>query len=380
MRVESRLIPSAKADAVVKALGALAAMLIAGLILQATGKDAAYLGTQALDQNLGSWPQAQQMLLLTTPILTTALAVYLCTRLRVWNIGVGGQMLMGAAAATALGLHLHGWPTGVMLVTMALAAMVTGALWMVIPALLRAYWSVNEVITTLLMSFVAQKLVEYLATDAWNDPAAGIRSTPVIPYDMPLLPGTVLHVGLFAPLAIAAIMAFVLRRTTWGYEVDVMGANPEAAGAVGMPSKRRMIVVMMWSGAIAGLGGMVQLTGTLHALSADLGTDAGLYGFIVAALAAGSIVGLIVIGVLITMLLNSGIALATDGVSQDVVVALYGFILLLGGLGQVASRKRLVRRVAAAPKAAAGPSPAGDPPERVAAAGPVAETTAERSA
>ncbi len=372
MRVESRLIPSAKADALVKALGAIAAVLIAGLILQATGKDASYLGQQALDQNLGSWPQAQQMLLLTPPILMTALAVYLCTRLKVWNIGVGGQMLMGATAATALGLHVHGWPNGLMLVTMALAAAVAGALWMVVPALLRAYWNVNEVITTLLMSFVAQQLVEYLATDAWNDPVAGIRSTPNIPYTMPTLPGTVLHVGIFAPLVVAAIMAFVLRRTTWGYEVDVMGANPEAAAAVGMPSRRRMIVVMMWSGAIAGLAGMVQLTGTLHSLSADLGTDAGLYGFIVAALAAGSIVGLLVIGVLITMLLNSGIALATDGVSQDVVVALYGFILLLGGLGQVASRKRLVRR--GRPR----PASTGHPPELVATA--VAEPTTERSA
>jgi general nucleoside transport system permease protein len=374
MRVEARLVPSAKADAVVKALGALAAVLIAGLILQLSGKDAWYLGEQALDQNLGSWPQTQQMLLLTAPILMTGLAVYLCTRLRVWNIGVGGQMLMGAAAATGLGLHVD-LPNGLMLVLMALAAMVAGALWMLIPALLRAYWSVNEVITTLLMSLIALRLVEYLATEAWNDPAAGIRSTPTIPYDMPLIPGTVLHIGIFAPLVVAAIMAFVLRRTTWGYEVDVMGANPEAAAAVGMPSKRRMIVVMMWSGAIAGLGGMVQLTGTLHALSADLGTDAGLYGFIVAALAAGSIVGLIVIGVLITMLLNSGIALSTEGVSQDVVVALYGFILLLGGLGQVASRKRIVRRTHA-------PSPArpdGDPPEPVGATS-VAATSTERSA
>ena len=373
MKVESRLIPSGRADAVVKALGAVAAILIAGLILQATGKDAAYLGQQAYDQNLGTWPQTQQMLLLTVPILMTALAVYLCTRLRVWNIGVGGQMLMGATAASALGLHLHDWPNGLMLVTMALAAALAGALWMVIPALLRAYWSVNEVITTLLMSFIAQKLVEYLATDAWNDPVAGIRSTPTIPYDLPLLPGTVLHVGVLAPLVVAALMWFVLRRTTWGYEVDIMGANPEAAAAVGMPSKRRMVVVMMWSGAIAGLAGMVQLTGTLHALSADLSTDAGLYGFIVAALAAGSIVGLLVIGVLITMLLNSGIALATEGVSQDVVVALYGFILLLGGLGQVASRKRLVRR-RPLPAAVA---PGGEPPEPVAAS--VAATSTERS-
>jgi simple sugar transport system permease protein len=374
LRVESRLIPSAKADAVVKALGAIAAVLIAGLILQLSGKDAYYLGEQALDQNLGSWPQTQQMLLLTVPILMTALAVYLCTRLRVWNIGVGGQMLMGATAATALGLHVD-LPNGLMLVLMALAAAVAGALWMLIPALLRAYWSVNEVITTLLMSFVALKLVEWLATDAWNDPAAGIRSTPSVPYDLPLLPGTVLHVGIFAPLVVAVIMAFVLRRTTWGYEVDIMGANPDAAAAVGMPSKRRMVVVMMWSGAIAGLGGMIQLTGTLHALSADLGTDAGLYGFIVAALAAGSIIGLLVIGVLITMLLNSGIALATEGVSQDVVVALYGFILLLGGLGQVAARKRIVRRE---PVTAAPDPTAGDTPEPVAASVAAAPST-ERS-
>lgn len=342
-QIERRLVPSPRTEAVVKVLGAAIAVVASLLMLQLSGKPALDLGREAIDQNIGGWPQIQQTLLLAVPIVMTAFAVYLCMRIKLWNIGVGGQMQIGAAAAAAVGLHVDG-PAPVVLVLMMLAAAVAGAAWIVVPAVLRAFWGVNEVITTLLMAFISLKIVEYLATDAWNDPLVGVRSSELVPYTLPYLPGTVLHVGVFAPLVLGALLAFVLKRTTWGYEIDVMGANSQAADAAGMSTSRRMLAVMLWSGAIAGVTGMIQLTGSLHALSGDIGTEEGLYGFIVAALAGGSILGVLVVGVLITMLLNSGIALSTEGVSKDFVVALYGFVLLLGGLGEVASRNRLARR------------------------------------
>ncbi|MEA2330905.1 MAG: ral nucleoside transport system permease protein [Thermoleophilaceae bacterium] len=341
-RLQRRTTAARHQAAAVKVVGALAALLLAGIVLQLSGRPTLDLASAALDYNLGDWFGIEETLLLAAPIVLGALAVYLCFRIRLWNIGIDGQMSMGAVASAAVGLHVDG-PEALMLAAMVVAGALGGALWALIPGVLRAYFQINEIITTLLLNLVALQIVVYLSVTAWADGGVSLRSTSPIPYEVPMLSAG-LDVGVLVPLLVAGVLALVLGRSRWGYETTIIGANARAGEAAGMSVRRRIVLVMMASGAIAGLSGMLQVAGRLHVLSEDVAANTGLYGFIVAALAGASIVAIIVVGVLIAMLLHSGISLATDGVSTDVVVAVYGLILLLASLGEVAARYRLIPR------------------------------------
>jgi general nucleoside transport system permease protein len=363
VRLEPTNRPSQRSVVGLKVLGALVALLGAGIILELTGKDAIGLGDQALQFNLGSWAQTQQLLINAAPLAMGALAVYIGYRVKIWNIGVDGQMYAGAIAAAAIGLNVSHGSEPLLLVAMALAAVAAGALWILVPALLRAFWGVNEVITTLLLNFVALKLTQYLATSVWNDAQTGaIRSSQPLEFRLPELPGTVMHIGVLAPLVVAGLVAFLFSRTAWGYEVGMIGDNARAATAAGMPTRRRIVSAMLLSGAVAGITGMITMTGTLGSFSEDVAARNGLYGFIVVALAgAGGPFVILAVSFLVAILLNSGVALATEGVSADTVLAIYGFILLLGGLGELATRYRL-RIVRPRPRAAPPPTRTHDTP------------------
>ncbi len=170
-----------------------------------------------------------------------------------------------------------------------------------------------------------------------------MQATPPVAARLPILPGTtVLHVGFLVPLVLAAFFFFVFRSTRWGYEVDMTGGNPRAAEFGGIDVRRRIVTVMLLSGSIAGLSGMVHLAGATGRLQGTISNAYGLSGFIVAALAGASFVGLLVGGVFIALLLHSGIVLQTKGLSVYIVLAVYGVVLMGISIGLAAARYRLV--------------------------------------
>jgi simple sugar transport system permease protein len=135
----------------------------------------------------------------------------------------------------------------------------------------------------------------------------------------------------------------VFRSTRWGFEVDMIGGNPRAAEFAGMKVTRRIVVVMLISGAIAGVSGMLHLAGPAQRLNSSISNNYGLSGFIVAALAGASVVGLVAGAVFIAAALHAGITLQSDGLSVFIVAAVYGIVLLGIAVGEVAARFRLVR-------------------------------------
>lgn len=327
----------------VRVAGLVVALAFAILVLALTGRDVPALGDQVLDRTLGSSYGLQFTAVLATPILLDAIAVAIGLRMRLWNIGVEGQFYMGALAATALGIHLD-LPDPLLLVLMAVAGAAGGALWILVPAIARAYWNVNEIITTLLLNFVAIAAVRWLSIGPWRDRAAEVvQATPEVNARLPLVPGTfLLHIGIFLPLILAAVCFFVFRSSRWGYEVDIVGGNPRAAAFAGINVRRRILTVMLISGGIAGLSGMVHLTGHAFRLQGTLSNSYGLSGFIVAALAGASFVALVAGGTFIALLLNSGITLQAQGLSVYIVLAIYGLALVGIAVGEMASRYRLV--------------------------------------
>ncbi|MBI1881820.1 MAG: ABC transporter permease [Chloroflexi bacterium] len=318
-------------------------LLVGGLFIQLTGRPALALGQKVLQSILGSAVGLEQAGILATPLILTGLSVAVGLRMRLWNIGAEGQLFMGAWAATGIGIHLVNGPAPVMLAAMFIAGAAAGALWMLIPALARAYANVNEIITTLMLNFVAILLVTYFAIGPWRDLTVGILSASYrVPYELPLWFGS-LHIGIFMAVLAAIALSVIMGNTRWGYELATIGGNRRAAEFAGIPVTRHILIVMLLSGAIAGIAGVVEVTGTAHRLSGTISNEYGFLGIIVAALANGSPLGVIPTGFLLAVLLNGGIVLQAQGLSVNAVLALTGLILLFAAIGEVTSRYRLVR-------------------------------------
>ena len=340
-------------SALVRLAAVLLAIVLVGVVLALGGLDPLALGAKALRQTLGTAYGLEQAALLATPLIMTGLAVAVGMKMRLWNIGVEGQLYFGALAATAVALNVKG-PAPVMLAVVFLAGAAGGMLWMLVPALMRAYWSVNEIITTLLLNFVAVLLVGYFVIGPWRDRAAAILSaSPRLPYLIPMIGQSYMNYGVLVPVAAAIVLALAIQNTRWGYEVRIIGGNRRVAEFAGIPVLRRILAVMLLSGALAGMAGMLQVTGSAQRLSGTISNGYGFMGIIVAALANASPLAVVPVGFLLAVLLNAGIVLQTQGLSVNAMLAINGVILIFAAIGEVAAGYRLVR---GDPEAAVGPA------------------------
>ena len=345
-RLDRRLEVDARRAALFRIGGAVGAMVVVGVLLLLTGRNAFWILWKALDSILGSQRGIEGVALRAIPILMTALGVALSLRMKVWNIGSDGQFLMGGLAAVGVGIHLDG-PGWLVMIVMAVVGTLAGAAWILVPALARAYLDVNEIVTTLLLNFVAFQLVVWASLGFWRDrESAVIRSTERVPVILAKIPGAEsVTIALLVPVIIAAVLWWVFRSTTVGYEVDTIGGNPRAARFAGIAVRRRILVVMLFTGAIAGLGGMLQLSAPgAQAMNAGFSAQFGLSGFIVAALAGASFWGVMGGGLCIASMFYAGVLLQTKGLSVYIIFASYGVILTGIALGEIAARYRLVRR------------------------------------
>jgi simple sugar transport system permease protein len=280
--------------------------------------------------------------LIVTPLILTGLAVMIALKVGAWNIGAEGQFCMGAFAATAVALFVPG-PAIVILPLMFVAGAAGGMIWILIPTLARAYADVSELITTLLLNFVGILVIYYVATGPWLDPSGfSFAATKRLPYEVPALWGDV-HWGLPLAVLLTVIVAAALNFTRWGYEVRIAGSNPSAARYAAIPFRRHLIVVMLMSGAIAGLAGMLEVAGTAHRLQGGISNNFGYIGIMVAVLARGSAIGVLAGAALMAVILKSGIALQTQGVNISTVLAITGLILFFTAIGDELSHYRIVR-------------------------------------
>jgi general nucleoside transport system permease protein len=330
--------------AVVVALG------VGGAALTAAGHNVPQLVWEVADSSFGTEFGLQDLGLLVSPLILTGLAAAIPLRMGLWNIGAEGQFYAGAVCATATGLFLHG-PTTLMLVIMAISGVLGGAAWISIPAVARAFLQVNEIITTLLMNFVAILLVNALCTGPWRDKAQAITSaTAAIPYEVPALSGD-LHWGLGLAVILAVIMALILTFTKWGFEVRLAGANPEAAFYAGVPVRLRLLQVMLVSGGIAGLAGMLEVAGTVHHLQGGISNNFGYLGVGVAVIAVAAPLAVIATGAFMALILNAGIVLQSHGVSTYEVLSLTGLVLVLVAAGEQLAHYQLTAAVQRKPRA-----------------------------
>jgi ABC-type uncharacterized transport system permease subunit len=349
LAIKLQRVPSAQPSVAFAArvLAIVLALVVAGLVLAARGADPIGLAWEVLDSTFGSSFGLEDVGLLVTPLILTGLSVWVALRIGAWNIGAEGQFYAGAFGATAVALFIPG-PTWLILPLMFVAGALGGLLWILVPTLARAYADVSELITTLLLNFVATLMVYYVATGPWLDPSGhALATTARLPHDVPEFWGIV-HYGFPLAILLTFIVAGLLNYTRWGYEVRIAGSNPSAARYAGMPFRRRLIVVLLMSGAIAGIAGMLEVAGTVHRLQGGISNNFGYLGIMVAVLARGSSLGVLAGAALMGIILNSGIILQTQGVTVSTVLAITGLILFFTAIGNELAHYRITRTEPAA--------------------------------
>jgi simple sugar transport system permease protein len=319
-------------------------LVLSGLVLAAIGVSP-YDGISSLLRGaFGSEFALTQTALKAIPLALTGLAVAVCLRMRLWNIGAEGQFHAGAIGATWAALTFSTDSALVLLPLMVGAAMVAGAAWALIAAIPRALWGVNEIITTLLLNYVAILLVAYLVTGPWrssesfNFPVTDIFSSAAL---LPRLGGSLLHIGIFFPLVAAAILLVLLHRSKWGFEVRMIGASPEAARVAGISTARNIIVIMLVAGALAGVAGMVEVSMSFGRLRQGISPGYGYMAILIAALAGASLLGTLAVAFLFAGFVVGGFALQALGVPQSFVLLVQGLILFCALAGSTLTGARL---------------------------------------
>ena len=235
----------------------------------------------------------------TTPLVLTGLAVALSFRAGVFNVGAEGQLYAGAALATIVGLVPLDLPWIVHVPLTLAAGFVGGALWAFVPAWLRAYRGVSEVVTTLMLNFVAIQFVSYLVdpiVGPIGERGAAYAQSPTLPGSatLPILiRGTSLHAGLLIGIALAIGLFVLIRYTPIGFRLRMLGGNPIAARFAGLSSSREIVTVMLLSGGIAGLAGAIEVMGLRHRLYDHFSPGYGYDGIAVALLAGSNPLGVL---------------------------------------------------------------------------------------
>jgi simple sugar transport system permease protein len=193
-----------------------------------------------------------------------AAGLTLIFRANIWNLGYNGQFLLAAAVVSGTAPHLvESVPLWIAFILLFLAAGATGAAWTVVPAVLKARYGTNEIITTLMMSFIGIDLASLLIKGPFHDPTTPLPQTAVIPLDkmLPSIPGTRIHGGLLVAFAAIGVVHYVLTRTSWGLRLQIMGANPRAARHFGINLPRLIVASFLASGFLIGLAAAADILG-----------------------------------------------------------------------------------------------------------------------
>jgi len=239
------------------------ALIAGGLLLLALGRNPVrfYVSVWQGGVELGGW---QNSAVLMAPLLLIALGLIIVFRAGIWNLGYDGQYLLGAALVAGFGPSiLPSWPTPIAYAVLFLVAGGAGALWTVIPAVLKAWYETNEIITTLMMSFIGVGIANILVKGPFQDPTVNIPQTRTIPFNkmLPNIGSTRVDVGVLIALAAVLVVHYLLTRTSFGLKLAVLGANQRTARHVGINLRQVILRAFLWSGFLIGLAAVVDILG-----------------------------------------------------------------------------------------------------------------------
>jgi general nucleoside transport system permease protein len=375
IRIERRLTQPRWLQFVVPIASLVVAFVVMAGVLGVTGHEPLHIYRRLFDAAFGDHAAWTATLVSGTPLLFTGLAAAVAFRMQLFNIGAEGQLYLGAigGAGVAIWLGPH-HATVVAILAMCACGAAAGALWALIPGVLKAFGRTNEIITSLMLNYVAGQLLTYLIFDSaspWRD--ISTVQTRSFPQAIPLQPSqfwptlsprnVVVPLGALIALGIAVALYVLFRSTRFGFEMSVIGDSQRAARYSGMRTRRKILAVMAISGSVAGLGGVSQVGDFSHELDASpqglQGAAFGYTGIVVAALGRYNPFAVCLVGILLGGLQNAGLYLQGPDFPSGLVGVMQGIILFCALGGELLIRYRFsVRR---RPRAIADDVPVASP-------------------
>jgi len=369
IRIERRLVQPKWLSVAVPVGSLLAAFVLMGIVLLFTHHPPLHTFDRLLRAAFGSEQALNDSLVSATPLIFTGLCAAVAFRMQLFNIGGEGQLYAGAILGAAAGIALGDHTSWLSVPAMIVAGAVGGAALALVPAVLRAYFSTNEIITSLMLNYVGALVVTYLIFDSesyWRDTSS--PTAKVFPQGKPLpdaaswpvshVGSLVIPFGLLLGIVIATFVWLLYGRTRFGFEVQVIGDSQRAAAYAGMRTRRKILAVMALSGAIAGIGGASQDGDFRHTLD-PRGLTAAAYGYtgiVIAALARYNPFAVCLVAFLLGGLQNAGFTLQGADFPSGLVGVLQGLILFCALGGELLIRYRL--RFVRTPRASEAEAPA----------------------
>lgn len=331
IKLEPRLeVPSATQSLLITLGAVVVALFLGGIVIAAVGGNPFLSYVYIARASFGSVGVLSDTIVKATPIILTALACSIAFRMKLWNIGAEGQFIMGAWGASAIVLAPVLPPESsrwLFIPVMTLAGLAMGAAWGFIPGYLKAKFNVNEIISSLMLNYIAVSWVNFWIFGVWSE--GGFQMSPKFPEaaslprlsdyagSIPLLRGLTTHAGLIFGVVAAVILWFIVYRSRWGYEIRLIGDNPHAAKYAGINILRNTILVMALSGALAGLGGMSEVAGVVRRLqTSPINAGYGFTGIIVAWLAKLNPLVIILVSILFGALILAGREIQPSGIPK----------------------------------------------------------------
>lgn len=332
------------AEAVVRSVvPVLLALVAGGLVLVALGANPItyYEDVWSGGIELTAW---QDTVMRMAPLLLIACGLIFVFKAGIWNLGIDGQFLLASAMIAGIGPELFGSiPNWLLFLLLFAVAAMTGAVWTIVPALLRAYYGVNEIVTTLMMTFIGINLANILIKGPFQDEASNVPQTRAIPFTslLPTIPGTRIHVGVIVAGVGAVVTWYAMSRTSFGLRLAVLGANARAAAHVGISVPRLIVVSFAVSGAFVGLAAAAEILGIWGYVRSDWNPAFGLLVVPLVFLARFNAIAVIPFVALLALLSIGGdFATQQAGVSNEFTLLLVGLILLFMGVTELLGRRR----------------------------------------
>jgi simple sugar transport system permease protein len=331
IKLEPRLDEPTVRQSLLITLGAVVvALALGGIVIAVVGGNPFLSYFYIARASFGNIGVLSDTIVKATPIILTALACTIAFRMKLWNIGAEGQFIMGAWGASAIVLApvlAPETPRWIFIPVMALAGLAFGGLWGFIPGYLKAKFNVNEIISSLMLNYIAVSWVNFWIFGVWSE--GGFQMSPKFPEaaslprlsdyasSIPFLRGLTTHAGLIFGVIAAIVLWFIVYRSRWGYEIRLIGDNPHAAKYAGVSIVKNTILVMVLSGALAGLGGMSEVAGVVRRLqTSPINAGYGFTGIIVAWLAKLNPLAIILVSILFGALILAGREIQPSGIPK----------------------------------------------------------------
>jgi len=294
------------------------ALLTSGLFILLLGLNPFQVYLAMLKGAFGTTYRMQQTVIVAIPLVITSLGIAVAFKMKFWNIGAEGQIMMGAFFASYLALNYQNVPKPVLLILMMGAGFLGGGLWGLIPGFFKAQWGTNETIVTLMMNYIAIKWITYLQYGPWKDPNS--MGFPKIAnfVEQAVLPDFLgIHIGWVVALLLVVAMHIFMNRSKKGFEIAVLGESVNTARYAGINVFRTILFSMFISGGICGLAGMIQASAVSNTLSVEVSGGVGYTAIITAWLAALKAPWIVVVSALFAALVQgSSYIQSAFGISQ----------------------------------------------------------------